>query len=179
MSKNPFGGIAEYSGPRGPCQTRAKLILRMSSSTTRGQFLNFTETRITFSAANIGNLPKHLAAGTRTSRATCQEPVNRIQRLEIAATVPHALHITSSQIALESEDDSGSQVRNVHQGINAPIANAWLSPRAKTAKINSGVGNTQYTTANSSVATNSPIFIERTIATATTVTQISIQPRLN
>jgi hypothetical protein len=108
-----------------------------------------------------------------------QEPVNRIQRRVIAATMPHRLHIASSQIALEKVEAPGIQFCSVHQGMSAPIANAWLSPRAKIAKITSGVGSTQYTIAKSSVANNDPSLIVSPKATAISVTQISIQARLN
>jgi hypothetical protein len=104
--------------------------------------------------------------------------VNRIHRRVIAATAPQTVHMAKSQIALEKDEPPAIQVCSVHQGIKAPIAKACVSPRAKIAKITSGVGSTQYTIANSSLATNEPITIDRPRATAITVTQISIQAKL-
>lgn len=46
------------------------------------------------------------------------------------------------------------------------------------AQINSGVGNTQYTTANSKVATSEPSVTDRPSAIATIVTQINSHARL-
>lgn len=64
-------------------------------------------------------------------------------RRVMTATTPHVVHITNSQIAIESDEAPGIQVLTVHQGTRAPIAKACTSPRAKIAQINSGVGNTQ------------------------------------
>jgi hypothetical protein len=158
----------------------------MQRRATRGESQNFAKSRRACLPVKLGNFQEGavhaktaVVQGLKMENPAAQEPVNRIHRRVAAATAPHAVHIARSQMALENDEPPGIQVCSVHQGISAPMAKACESPRAKIAKITSGVGSTQYTIANSSVATNEPITIDSPRATAIAVTQINIHAKLN
>lgn len=86
--------------------------------------------------------------------------------------------MATSQSAVEKYEELGSQLPRVHQGMSAPMANAWASPRAKIAQTTSGVGSTQYTTANNNVATKEPTVTKSPSNTATAVMAINSHDRL-
>jgi hypothetical protein len=168
---NSFGGIAIYSGTRLTCQTRANLIVRMSSYATRGLFDKSLERFVSQFTDKLGSflVPR---GGSKVSGQT--PPNSRSQRRVATANVPQIMGKISSQIAIE--DIHG---RSVSQGTKAPIAKDCISPRPKIAVIRNGVGKTQHTVTKNNDPMKSRNDEANPMMTAATITAIRSHAKLD